>query len=98
MAEERDHVRRHTSCRRNAGVVAERALEQGRGAYANRPWADAFEAPSHANHEKPLGAEELELLARAAYMLGLDDEYRKALEQGHHAFREGAGAWRAAGS
>jgi ATP/maltotriose-dependent transcriptional regulator MalT len=80
----------------NARVVAERALEQGRGAYANRAWADAFEALSRANEETPLEAEELELLARAAYMLGLDDEYRGALEQAYHAFRGAGEASRAA--
>ena len=62
-------------------MVAERALEQGRGAYATRAWADAFEALSRANREKPLEPEDLEPLAHSAYMLGLDDAYRGALEQ-----------------
>jgi DNA-binding CsgD family transcriptional regulator/tetratricopeptide (TPR) repeat protein len=71
-------------------------LEQGRGAYANRAWADAFEALSRANRGQPLEPEDLERLARSAYMLGLDDEYRAALEQAFHAFREAGDAARAA--
>ena len=35
----------------------------------------------------PLGAEEIELLATSAYMLGRDDDYRGALERAHR------GAW-----
>jgi DNA-binding NarL/FixJ family response regulator len=77
-------------------VVTERALEQGRGAYANRAWAEAFEALSRANRDQPLEPEDLELLARSAYMLGLDDEYRGALEQAYHAFRETGDASHAA--
>ena len=76
--------------------MAERALEQGRGAYANRAWAEAFEALSRANRDQPLEPEDLELLARSAYMLGLDDEYRGALEQAYHAFRETGDASHAA--
>ena len=80
----------------NERVVAERAPEEGRGAYANRAWADAFEALSRANREKPLGPGDLELLAQSAYMLGLDDEYRGALEQAYHAVRDAGDAPRAA--
>lgn len=81
---------------KNERVVAERALAQGRGAYATRAWADAFEALSEANREKPLEPEDLELLAHSAYMLGLDDEYRGALEQAYHAVRDAGDAPRAA--
>ena len=56
----------------NEPVVRERALEEGRAAYANRAWPDAFEALSRANREQPLEPPDLELLARSAYMLGLD--------------------------
>jgi DNA-binding CsgD family transcriptional regulator len=80
----------------NDRVVAERALEQGRGAYANTAWADAFDALSRANREQPLGPDDLELLARAAYMLGHDDEYRAALEQAYHTSCDAGDASRAA--
>jgi DNA-binding CsgD family transcriptional regulator len=77
-------------------VVGERALEQGRGAYAGRAWAEAFEALSRANREEPLEPADLELLAHAAYMIGLDDEYRAALEQAYHAFLDAGDVARAA--
>jgi DNA-binding CsgD family transcriptional regulator len=77
-------------------VAGERALEQGRGAYASKAWADAFEALSRANREQPLEPADLELLAHAAYMLGLDDEYRAALEQAYHAFLDAGDVPRAA--
>jgi DNA-binding NarL/FixJ family response regulator len=73
-------------------VEAGRTLEQGRGAYADRAWGDAFEALRRANREQPLGPEDLELFARSAYMLGLDDEYRAALEQAYHAHRDAGDA------
>jgi DNA-binding NarL/FixJ family response regulator len=46
---------------------------------------DAFESLSRADQAAPLGAEELELLATSAYMLGRDEEHVRALERAHHA-------------
>ena len=69
---------------------AERALKQGRGSYAGRNWREAFDALSRLNRQQPLAPEDLELLARSAYMLGLDDEYRSALEQAYHGYRNAA--------
>jgi tetratricopeptide (TPR) repeat protein len=80
----------------NGLVDAERALEQGRGAYAGGDWPDAFDALGRAHREQPLAPEDLELLARSAYMLGLDDEYRGALEQAYHAYHDAADALPAA--
>lgn len=77
-------------------VDAERALEQGRGSYARGDWQDAFDALRRANGQEPLAPGDLELLARSAYMLGLDDEYRGALEHAYHAYRNAADASRAA--
>ena len=77
-------------------VDAGRTLEQGRGAYADRAWGDAFDALGRANRQQPLGPLDLELLARSAYMLGLDDEYRAALEQAFRAYRDAGDAPRAA--
>lgn len=70
-------------------------LERARGSYAARAWLDAYEAFLHADEASPLGAEDLELLATAAYMLGRDDEYLSALERAHHAFVEGGDSRRA---
>ena len=80
----------------NGLVDAERALEQGRGAYAGGDWPDAFDALWRAHREQPLAPEDLELIARSAYILGLDDEYRGALEQAYHAYHDAADALRAA--
>jgi DNA-binding CsgD family transcriptional regulator/tetratricopeptide (TPR) repeat protein len=77
-------------------VDAQRALEHGRGAYADRAWTDAFEALGQANREQRLQPEDVELLARSAYMLGLDDEYRAALEQAYQVYRDGGDLSRAA--
>src|SRR5918995_5774531 len=60
-------------------------LERGREAYARRAWTDAREALSRADSAAPLGAQDLELLARSAYMLGHDDDYRSALERAYQA-------------
>jgi DNA-binding CsgD family transcriptional regulator len=80
----------------NGLVDADRALEQGRGAYAGRDWREAFDALGRAHQEQPLAPEDLELLARSAYMLGLDDEYRGALEQAYHAYHDAVDALPAA--
>jgi hypothetical protein len=80
----------------NDPVDAGRALEQGRGAFARRAWRDAFDGLDRANREQPLAREDLELLARSAYMLGLDNEYRRALEQAYHAYRDAGDTFRAA--
>jgi DNA-binding NarL/FixJ family response regulator len=77
-------------------VDAKRAVERGRGSYAGRHWQDAFDALLRANRQHPLAPEDLELLARSAYMLGLDDEYRGALEQAYHAYRDASETLRAA--
>jgi DNA-binding NarL/FixJ family response regulator len=63
-------------------------VARGRDAFARRAWPDAFESLLRADQAAPLGAEELELLATSAYMLGRDDEYVRALERAHHAHLE----------
>ncbi len=61
-------------------------VSRGREAFARRAWPDAFESLSRADQVAPLGAEELELLATSAYMLGRDEDYVRALERAHHAY------------
>jgi DNA-binding NarL/FixJ family response regulator len=63
-------------------------LERGRESYAEGAWRDAYEALSAADGEAPLAPDDLELLARAAYMLGRDDDYVGGLERAHHAYRD----------
>ena len=47
---------------------------------------DAYESLSRADRAAPLGTDDLELLARSAYMLGRDDDYLSGLERAHHAY------------
>jgi len=58
-------------------------LERGRRSLAACAWLDAYESFSRADEAAPLGAEDLELLATSAYMLGRDDEWMRALERAH---------------
>ena len=60
-------------------------LERGRECYAASAWSEAFESLSSADLSAPLGADDAELLARAAYMLGRDDDYVGSLERAHRA-------------
>ena len=58
-----------------AGDPGAERLERGREAYASREWLAAHAALETADRATPLGAEDLELLATSASMLGRDDEY-----------------------
>ena len=71
-------------------------LERGRRCYAERAWLQAYTALSQADQAAPLGAEDLELLATAAGMLGRDDDYLSLLERAHHAFLDAGEPLRAA--
>ena len=57
--------------------------ERGREACARRAWLEAFDLLSRADSESALGADDLELLATAAYMIGRDDDYAACLERAH---------------
>src|SRR5215211_9379054 len=69
----------HGGPRRSAELVgvavvdAADELNRGRQSYARRAWMDAYKSLSHADQVAPLGAEDLELLATSAYMLGRND-------------------------
>ncbi len=58
-------------------------LERGRVSYATRAWAATHDALSQVDAVAPLGADDLELLATSAYMLGRVDEFLDALERAH---------------
>ena len=51
---------------------------------------------SRADHAAPLGAEDLELMATSAYMLGRQEDYFGALERAHQAHLDAGAALRAA--
>ncbi len=72
------------------------ALERGRASYAKHAWRDAFERLSRADDEDELGPQDLELLARAAYMLSRDDDYRRGLERAHYGYLDTGDTPRAA--
>jgi DNA-binding NarL/FixJ family response regulator len=61
-------------------------LERGRERYAHGAWLEANAALAAADEAGGLGAEDLELLGRSAYMLGHDDDYTGALERAHHVY------------
>jgi len=70
-------------------------LGRGRESYARRAWMDAYTLLSRADRGTPLGAEDLELLATSAYMLGRDDDL-SLLERAYHAYLDTGEALRAA--
>jgi DNA-binding NarL/FixJ family response regulator len=76
-------------------VVAGDELRQGRAAYEKRAWTDAHRLLSGADARRVLAADDLELLATTAYMLGRDDEQVAALERAHQAHLDGGDALRA---
>src|SRR5258705_3015968 len=67
------------------GELSGEALERGRASYASRAWEDARVSLVGADQEAPLGADDLELLATSAYMVGLVDDFLSILERAHHA-------------
>jgi DNA-binding CsgD family transcriptional regulator/tetratricopeptide (TPR) repeat protein len=72
-------------------VNAVAALDRGRESYARQAWTDAYESLSAADRLEGLGAEDLELLATAAYMIGDEDDYFGLLERAHHAHLDAGG-------
>jgi ATP/maltotriose-dependent transcriptional regulator MalT len=71
-------------------------LERGREAYAARAWVDAHTLLRRADESEPLAPPDLELLATASYMLGLDEEWVAAHERAHHLHLEAGDAEAAA--
>ena len=61
-------------------------LETGRRFFAEASWRQAYDALSEADAADPLGPDDLELLARAGYMLGQDEQYADGLERAFHAY------------
>jgi DNA-binding CsgD family transcriptional regulator len=70
-------------------------LDRGRRSYRARAWADAFKALSSADRETSLEAQDLELLALTAYLIGRDEDYLSTLERAYHAYCEIGEAFRA---
>ncbi len=70
-------------------------VDAGRDAYRRRGWSEAYEALRNADRANSLAAEDLELLATSAYMLGLDDEYVDGLERAHRSHLDAGATTRA---
>jgi DNA-binding CsgD family transcriptional regulator len=64
------------------------ALDRARAHYDRRAWANAYQAFLLADQEATLAAEDVELLAMAAYLTGRDEDYLTALERAYHAYCE----------
>jgi DNA-binding CsgD family transcriptional regulator len=71
-------------------------LDQGRDAYRQRRWLDAYTALARADHVEQLPPEDLELLATSASLIGRMDEYLTLLERLHHVHLDAGEALRAA--
>lgn len=69
-------------------MVTRSDVEQGRASYADGSWRVAYDALTRADRTGQLATDDMELLARSAYMLGLDDEYVAALTRAHQAHLE----------
>jgi DNA-binding CsgD family transcriptional regulator len=69
-------------------VDASQELERGRSSFEKRAWLDAYTALSQADGVAPLNAQDLDLLATAASLVGRMDEYLDLLERAHLAHIE----------
>jgi ATP/maltotriose-dependent transcriptional regulator MalT len=59
-------------------------IEQGREAYERKAWRRAYELLLLADRVEPLGGDDLERLATAAYLSGEDDAHVRSLERAHN--------------
>lgn len=59
-------------------------LERGRQAFARREWSEAYRQLSAADADVPLEPADLECLAQAAYLIGLDTDAMALLRRAHH--------------
>jgi DNA-binding CsgD family transcriptional regulator len=61
------------------------ALDRGRRAFGSQRWADAYAQLSAADETDPLGPDDLERMAVAAYLIGEDDVSADVWERAHQA-------------
>jgi DNA-binding CsgD family transcriptional regulator len=84
---------------RYKGVFARRMplpLEYGRELFERGAWREAYETLGLADRAAPLAADDLERLATAAYLLGLDDDFHRLLDRAHQAHAKASACERAA--
>ena len=63
-------------------------LDRGREHYRDQAWSHAFKCLTAADRTDSLGAEDLEMLATTAYMLGRDSDYVANLRRAHDAYQD----------
>src|ERR1051325_3646540 len=63
-------------------------LARGRDAFQREAWSEARSLLAEADREAPLGAEDLERMATAAFLVGEDTASIEALTRAHHSFLE----------
>lgn len=68
----------------HTGPVTIGVLERARASFAQRSWCDAYKQFATADAPTPLDLDDLERLALAAYLSGLDDESTLAWTRAHH--------------
>ena len=71
------------------------AVDQGRESFAGLAWAEAYAQLRAADHESPLGPEDLERLATVAHLLGRDSESEGFYERAHREWRDAGNLARA---
>jgi DNA-binding CsgD family transcriptional regulator len=80
----------------SGGAGSGAALEQGREAFRQRAWSDAFQALSAADQQAPLAPDDLHLLALSAALSGRDTIFLALLERLHHQLLAAGAGTRAA--
>jgi DNA-binding CsgD family transcriptional regulator len=73
-------------------------LARGRAAFERQAWAEAHAALVDADRTSPLDPEDLDRLATAAYLVGLDEASLEARTRAFHAYLQRGDTIRAAGS
>lgn len=61
------------------------SLREGREHFLRRSWREAYESLSLADERRSLEADDLELLATSAYLVGREADFLKFLQRAHHA-------------
>ena len=73
---------------KRASASKRHGIDRAHRYYKRGAWADAYHAFLRADQATTLAAEDLELLATAAYMVGRDENYLKTLERAYDAHRD----------
>jgi DNA-binding CsgD family transcriptional regulator len=76
-------------------MTGSRALSAGRAAYRRQAWREAYTELAAADQERPLGPDDLQRLATAAYLTGHDQQSAELWARAHHEFVAGGDPARA---